>query len=77
MKWYILDSESPGFEEIVSDEKYKIHFNGSLSILDTQLENNGSYWVVVSNAAGTASENIEVVVEQRAGLFSNLKLNCY
>ena len=63
----MLDFHSPGFSEIVSDDKYKIHTNGSFSIFDAQLEDGGSYWVVISNIAGTATEQTEVSVTQRTG----------
>ena len=46
--------------EIVSDEKYMVHSNGSLSILDVQNEDEGAYRIEISNSDGLASEDIEV-----------------
>ena len=75
MKWYVLDSKSPGFSEIVNDDKHKINTNGSLSISDAQLENDGNYWVVISNIAGTATEQTEVSVTQRTGFLYSCMYN--
>ena len=65
--WYKLDKDSSDLIDISSDDKYTIHTNGSLSILDTQQGDEGTYRIEISNSAGKASEEIVVVLKQRAG----------
>ena len=65
--WYSNTSESSEYTEIVTDEKYKIHPNGSLSIFDVQTDNEGFYVVKLSNRDGTTSMKIDVNVIQQIG----------
>ena len=51
--------------KVVSDTKYNVYSNGSLSIADVQKEDNGTYKVEISNSAGTVSEEIQVEIMQR------------
>lgn len=53
--------------DVVSDGKYTIHSNGSLSIANIQQEDEGAYRIGISSDAGKATEEIEVVVMQRTG----------
>ena len=65
----------------MSDDKYTVHSNGSLSILDAEKEDEGAYRVEISNYAGSASEQIEVELIQRtrkllfSDTFSNLSVH--
>ena len=60
-----MDPDSLGYTEIVSDDKYVVDTNGSLSIRDTVEEDEGTYKVELSNSAGTVSEEIQVDLIQR------------
>ena len=63
--WYKMSSDSSGYTEVVSDTKYNVHPNGSLSIVDVQKGDNGTYKVEISNSAGTVSEEIQVELMQQ------------
>ena len=63
-----MSSDSSGYTEVVSDTKHKVHSNGSLSIVDVQKEDDGTYMIWISNSAGTATEAIEVEIMQQTGL---------
>ena len=62
-----MNANSSGYTEVVSDTKHKVHSNGSLSIVDVQKEDDGTYKVEISNSAGTVSEEIEVEILQQTG----------
>ena len=64
MTWYKMSSDSSGFLEIASDDIYKVHSNGSLSIVAVHKEDDGTYMVEISNNAGTASEKVQVEIIQ-------------
>ena len=51
--------------KVVSDNKYNVYSNGSLSIADVQKEDDGTYMVQISNSAGSATEEIQVKLVQR------------
>ena len=65
--WYKSNVNSSGYTEVVSGTKYKVHSNGSLSIVDVQKEDAGTYEVQISNSAGSASQQVEVDVNQHTG----------
>ena len=67
MNWFKFNSGSSGYEEILSVTKHKVYSNGSLSIVDVQKEDVGTYKVQISNDAGTATEEIEVEIMQQTG----------
>ena len=62
-----MSSDSSGYTEVVSGDKYKVHSNGSISIVDVQKEDDGTYKVEISNSAGSATEEVEVGVMQQTG----------
>ena len=68
MTWYRKNSNSSGYTDVVSDTKYNIHSNGSLSIVDVQKEDIGTYEIQISNSAGAALEEIEVQLLQGMNL---------
>ena len=68
MNWYKLTPDTSGYVKVVSDPKNKIHSNGSLSIVDVQKEDIGTYMAEISNSAGTATEEIQVELLPQAGL---------
>ena len=55
-----MNSDSSDYTEVVSDTKYKVHSNGSLSIADVQKEDIGTYEVQISNDAGAALVEMEL-----------------
>ena len=63
----MLNANASGYTEVVSDNKYTVHFNGSLSIADVQKEDIGTYEVQISNSAGAALEEIEVEIVHHTG----------
>ena len=69
VRWFKMGADSPSYTELTSDDNYIVHSNGSLSILDTDEQDEGTYWVEVSNSAGTASEEIEIELIQKTGKF--------
>ena len=62
-----MNANSSGYTEVVSDTKHKVHSNGSLSIVDVQKEDDGTYKVEISNSAGTATEELEVELMPQKG----------
>ena len=67
IRWYKLNTDSSGYTEIVTDARYTIHFNSSLSIHDTESSDKGTYRVEISNSVGSASEEIEVELIRKTG----------
>ena len=61
-RWFKFNYTSSDYIELMSDEKYSVYPNGSLSIIDVQKEDEGTYRVMLSNNAGIVSEDIEVEV---------------
>ena len=51
----------------MSDRKFYVHYNASLSIFDAQKEDEGTYVIEISNSEGKATEEIEVEVVQKTG----------
>ena len=49
----------------MSDTKYFVHSNGSLSIFEVQKEDIGTYEVQISNSAGATVEELEVEIMQQ------------
>ena len=68
MIWYSNTSESADYAEIVNNDKYKVHPNGSLSILDVKYEDEGTYMMEITNSNGTTSVEIEMAITQRSGI---------
>ena len=64
-----MKSDSSGYTEIADGAKYNIHRNGSLSIVDAQKEDDGTYMVEISNSVGTATEEIQVELLQKTGIY--------
>ena len=60
-----MDSESLSYSEILSEEKYTVHPNGSLSILGAEKEDEGDYKIELSNSAGIVSEEIDLKIIHR------------
>ena len=58
--WSKLGPDFSTVSDIVSDDKYTIHSNGSLSILDAEKEDEGNYTIEISNNVGTAKAWLEV-----------------
>ena len=65
--WRKVDDESDSYTRIINDENYQVHLNGSLSIIDVQEDNEGTYSVEISNGNETTSVMIQIIVLQRTG----------
>ena len=61
-----MSPDSSEFTEI-SAKNNKVHLNGSLSIVDVQKEDAGTYKVEISNSAGWANREIRVEISQKLG----------
>ena len=79
VRWYKWISENGEYGEIISDGKYIVHTNGSLTIIDSQREDEGTYMIEISNSAGNAQEEIEIVMAEPTGkaLLSILKYSFF
>ena len=62
-----MESDSDEKREILDDSKFTVHSNGSLSIPDIQIEDEGMYMVELSNSDGTALMEIEVQLIKQTG----------
>lgn len=66
-------SDTGETEDVADDPKFTVHFNGSLSILDIQKENEGTYKAEVSNRDGATTVEIDVNVIHKIGQKSSLE----
>ena len=72
-----MKSDPSSYTEIVDGAKYHVHPNGSLSIVDAQKTDDGTYKVEISNSVGTVTEEIQVELMELKGQSLSLEIKIF